>query len=446
MDDEGKSEPVLHLSRNELLRYLVDRAADMVDDRAKERERRRAETARWLLGVIGLVGLGTLVGVTNNMIQSGVESEFETVRADLDTLSSRAEATAAIISLNSPFRAQPGESGYERSAEDLVEAIAAAPGLANSPTGSVALVQLAMELGPSEAWAVVDVLDEQLGETMRTNPQACSAMATNYAVRVLGLAGRGDARVRPVQERLGRYLECLASFERSGERLWLELLASHAARAPAADSLARVIAEMDGETYYQLDAFRSRSTALLAAPGCGQSAADYVGPSFGASWCGESAKRAAVYVQEAEELYSTSLGDPVERAVRRFTQVAGSLQPSDSITTDLGPVAPFLDGLLTDRWVVDVSAGETVLIEATSNVFDMFIYVRGPDGRVASHDDFDGLNPSCVLTAPESGEYSILVHDRFDQGGGEYTLRLGRNAEVEGRVPSCLAAGAGFQR
>jgi hypothetical protein len=69
----------------ELLNYLSLRAAQIVDDRARQREERRAKNLTLILAVLSVVGIGAAVALVNNAIHSEIASKFQNVQGATDT-------------------------------------------------------------------------------------------------------------------------------------------------------------------------------------------------------------------------------------------------------------------------------------------------------------------------------------------------------------------------
>lgn len=69
----------------ELLNYLSLRAAQMVDDRARQREERRAKNLTLILAVLSVVGVGAAVALVNNAIHGEIASKFQDVQRATDT-------------------------------------------------------------------------------------------------------------------------------------------------------------------------------------------------------------------------------------------------------------------------------------------------------------------------------------------------------------------------
>ncbi|MEO1095440.1 MAG: tetratricopeptide repeat protein [Cyanobacteria bacterium J06638_28] len=81
-------------------------------------------------------------------------------------------------------------------------------------------------------------------------------------------------------------------------------------------------------------------------------------------------------------------------------------------------------------YTVEMTAGEFVAIAMTSDDFDPWLRLLGPNGEeVAFNDDFGGtLNARIVYNVPTSGEYTIIAKS-FDEQGGVYDLQV-RAAET----------------
>ncbi len=81
-------------------------------------------------------------------------------------------------------------------------------------------------------------------------------------------------------------------------------------------------------------------------------------------------------------------------------------------------------------WELELTQGQTVVIDLMSDDFDAYLYVTGTGMEAVAYDDDggDGLNSRMVFTAPASGSY-LVVASVFSSGEGRYTLRV---AGVEG--------------
>ena len=69
------------------------------------------------------------------------------------------------------------------------------------------------------------------------------------------------------------------------------------------------------------------------------------------------------------------------------------------------------------------SAGESIIIELTSEAFDTYLILREPNGQaLAQGGDYGGLGARIVITLPTTGTYQILAKS-YDAGEtGQYTL------------------------
>ncbi|MEM6716933.1 MAG: tetratricopeptide repeat protein, partial [Cyanobacteria bacterium P01_C01_bin.147] len=69
------------------------------------------------------------------------------------------------------------------------------------------------------------------------------------------------------------------------------------------------------------------------------------------------------------------------------------------------------------------NAGESIIIELTSEAFDTYLILQGPSGQsLAQGGDYDGLGARIVITLPTTGMYQILAKS-YDAGEtGRYTL------------------------
>jgi hypothetical protein len=85
----------------------------------------------------------------------------------------------------------------------------------------------------------------------------------------------------------------------------------------------------------------------------------------------------------------------------------------------------------TDRYAFDVVAGQRLAVQLSSQAFDTYLYVRGPNGAVIMSDDNGGsgnnsrLPPNGgFLRVPEGadGQYVIEVTSRHRRAKGAYSL------------------------
>jgi|GEM_PF-7016696 len=97
-------------------------------------------------------------------------------------------------------------------------------------------------------------------------------------------------------------------------------------------------------------------------------------------------------------------------------QVTGALRPGDAVTGEGGQL---LDVFYLVGW-----PGQEVTLELSSDAFDPYLLLEGPDGRRLGEDDDGGEGHGARLTVrlPAAGDYSIGVTSSLPATGG-YTLR-----------------------
>lgn len=80
-----------------------------------------------------------------------------------------------------------------------------------------------------------------------------------------------------------------------------------------------------------------------------------------------------------------------------------------------------------DRWTFDGDVGSTVTIRLTSDAFDPYLELLGPDGAVLAADDDGGggLNAMIAdLPLPAAGTYTVVAGGYDDTSSGPYQLAL----------------------
>ncbi len=99
------------------------------------------------------------------------------------------------------------------------------------------------------------------------------------------------------------------------------------------------------------------------------------------------------------------------------TEVRGSLRDSDPL---------LFNDRLGQGWMIELQAGQEVVIELDSDPFDPVLYVASPDGSQTWSDDDggEGTNSLVRLTAETSGAYKIVVSAYT--GTGVFSLRSWR--------------------
>jgi len=85
------------------------------------------------------------------------------------------------------------------------------------------------------------------------------------------------------------------------------------------------------------------------------------------------------------------------------------------------------DGSFYDEYTFKAAEGYTITVNMTSDAFDSYLHLRGPDGSdLQQNDDVEpgNLNSRITFTAPSTGEYTILANSRGAGETGAYTLSI----------------------
>ncbi|MEM9072539.1 MAG: PPC domain-containing protein [Myxococcota bacterium] len=97
----------------------------------------------------------------------------------------------------------------------------------------------------------------------------------------------------------------------------------------------------------------------------------------------------------------------------------GRLEEGDSVHPQ--------DGSFYDAYSFRTQAGYVLEVELTSEDFDAFLLLNGPDGdQIAQNDDReDGdQNAALSLTLPSSGTYTVFANSREEGEVGAYSLTI----------------------
>jgi len=116
---------------------------------------------------------------------------------------------------------------------------------------------------------------------------------------------------------------------------------------------------------------------------------------------------------------------------QQILQQEGTLEDGDAILPN--------DGSLYDSYSFEGRAGQAISIILTSEDFDTYLILLGPDKNVVDqNDDFteNDLNSTLLLTLPNSGTYTVLVNSFNKAGHGRYTLSITSMAETNSPDPS----------
>lgn len=82
-------------------------------------------------------------------------------------------------------------------------------------------------------------------------------------------------------------------------------------------------------------------------------------------------------------------------------------------------------GRLSHRFRYEADQGEEITISLSSNMFDTYLIVNGPDGSTLEDDDGGGnRNSELTFTAESSGMYEIIATSFDREGVGPYTIEV----------------------
>jgi hypothetical protein len=99
---------------------------------------------------------------------------------------------------------------------------------------------------------------------------------------------------------------------------------------------------------------------------------------------------------------------------------SGEIERGQTVSGDLEPAA-------RDRWTFTAEAGESVTIVMTSQVFDTYLELYGPDGSMlASNDDAGSTRRSEIarFSLTQTGSYRIIARGYSGSHSGRYELTL----------------------
>lgn len=118
--------------------------------------------------------------------------------------------------------------------------------------------------------------------------------------------------------------------------------------------------------------------------------------------------------------------------IRPGQTVPGALEATD-------PTLPA--GEHRDVYVLRAEAGEALSVDLSSEAFDPYLFVRGPDNFAEDNDDFEGNRQRSRIefTAPQAGEYRVIATSYRAAEVGPYRLSvgaLGAARTVEAAAPT----------
>jgi hypothetical protein len=104
--------------------------------------------------------------------------------------------------------------------------------------------------------------------------------------------------------------------------------------------------------------------------------------------------------------WELSIGEEVEGELSRFDEVSR-------------------DGSYAQAWILRMLAGQEATLDLLSDEFDAFLYVMGPglDAPLSNDDDAGRCDSRITFTAPQSGEYRVVVNSLWSEATGRFRLR-----------------------
>jgi hypothetical protein len=96
------------------------------------------------------------------------------------------------------------------------------------------------------------------------------------------------------------------------------------------------------------------------------------------------------------------------------------------------------DGSYAQAWVLQMQAGQEATVDLLSDEFDAYLYVIGPglDEPLTDDDGAGACDARVTFTAPQSGEYRVVVNSLWSEATGRFRLRvMDRPAPVT--APEC---------
>lgn len=79
-----------------------------------------------------------------------------------------------------------------------------------------------------------------------------------------------------------------------------------------------------------------------------------------------------------------------------------------------------------DEYPFEAAEGWTIRVDMTSDAFDPFLWLLGPNGRALVQDDDggDGKNARITHVAPSSGTYRVRANSYDASGVGDYRVTI----------------------
>ena len=224
-DDSRQGAPLVGIPESQFSDFLVQRAADIVNQRSARRE----AIYRALIGVVvaGLVYLGYTdirgirADVTDQVLlnvqaelDERVNATFEKGRDALsqyvlDRLGGQMDARIALVQLTTLARElNDRDKGFSNTERDAVVALlrkaASSEAVKNEPSFLIALEDVFDTFFSADLHLFIDLVDDLIGDiAAERSPGICQTLVTHYGMRVIGAAETDDVML----ERFERYVK-----------------------------------------------------------------------------------------------------------------------------------------------------------------------------------------------------------------------------------------------
>lgn len=125
--------------------------------------------------------------------------------------------------------------------------------------------------------------------------------------------------------------------------------------------------------------------------------------------------------------YTLTIEEADGGSAQTVTASQGELRLGQTLTGALDSGAPTLrSGEYMNAWTLNGRAGDQIDLNLTSDAFDAYLFVTGPNEFSAVNDDADGSNSRLTITLPADGEYSVVATTYQPGESGAYRLTTAR--------------------
>ncbi|MBD1909054.1 MULTISPECIES: pre-peptidase C-terminal domain-containing protein [unclassified Leptolyngbya] len=115
---------------------------------------------------------------------------------------------------------------------------------------------------------------------------------------------------------------------------------------------------------------------------------------------------------------SVSFQESKQNDSQVLLQQQGRLEQGDAVLPS--------DGSIYDQYTFDGQAGQEVTVSLSSNEFDTYLAILGPDGDVVGENDDSGnsTNSEITVTLSVTGTYTVVANAYDTNGRGRYTVMV----------------------